>query len=109
MESGWFVVIGAVIGVIPTVIVAWINQREEKERDLRQLALELALAEYRGILDHSRPGQKIFPPSVFVPAAHRAVTAYMRDSLDPDDLHKYAAELAEIGRKSTEACIKNQK
>lgn len=63
MESGWFVVIGAAVGVIPTLLTGWLTKRAEKQKQLREMALKVALAEHERTMEIAKftKGPKVIP------------------------------------------------
>ncbi len=105
MESGWFVVIGASIGIIPTLIVGWLNQRAEKERHFRQLAMEMALAEYGTLVDIAMKLENkvtILPPTAFIAPAYVGVEKFMDGNIRADEIADAYAEISEIVCKNSD-------
>lgn len=111
MESGWFAVIGAMIGAagvaIPTLVVGWLNQRAEKERHLRELALEIALADFKKTVEIYKERDKdvtaeILSPVNFVPFAYASVSKFLNGDINADDIPNVYAELGKIHDKNAE-------
>ncbi len=102
MESGWFVVIGAmvgaIVGAVPTVVIGWLKNRAEKETQLRQMALELALADRKNhceINSRKRGQVAYFPPTAFIASAYVSVREFMSGKLRPEDIEDKYARIAE--------------
>ncbi|WP_156925245.1 hypothetical protein [Nitratidesulfovibrio termitidis] len=103
MESGLFVVIGAVIGALPTLIIAKMNGNAQNRRQLRQLALEMALEERRQMIDvakeDSRPS-RIPPLSAFLPVAYESIQRFLSGDTKVIDFEKAYAEIHRLASES---------
>lgn len=104
MESGWFVVIGAIVGALPGVIFGWMSIRSAKDRQLRQMALEAALAEFKMhselIIQHGRGNLK--PPSAYFAPAYLSVLALMANKLKPTEIEAAYKKMSEMVKANSE-------
>lgn len=110
MESGWFVVIGAAVGVIPTLLTGWLTKRAEKQKQLREMALKVALAEHERTMEIAKftKGPKVIPPSyTHIPMAYMAVRKCMSGEMKPEDIPQYYEELARLIEENTNGAIQH--
>lgn len=98
MESGWFVVVGAIVGALPGVIFGWMSIHSAKDRQLRQMALEAALAEFKMhsdlIIQHG--GGNFKPPSAYFAPAYFSVLALMAKELKPSEIEAAYKKISEM-------------
>tara|TARA_Y100001954_G_scaffold235560_1_gene293626 strand:- start:19933 stop:20253 length:321 start_codon:yes stop_codon:yes gene_type:complete len=90
---------GAAVGVVPTILVGWLRQRAEKQHQLRQLALEIALAEQQKdieIAKHSEERVPIHPTITYVLPAYTTVKGFMDGSIRVKDISKVYLNLADV-------------
>lgn len=106
MESGWFVVIGALIGALPTLVIAKMNNDAQNKRQLRQLALEMAINERKAMIDVAKENGKparIPPQSAFLPPAYVAVQQFLSGDAKTIDFEKAYDEIHKLASES-QAC-----
>lgn len=106
MESGWFVIIGAVIGALPTLVIAKMNNDAQNKRQLRQLALEMAINERKAMIDVAKENGKptrIPPQSAFLPAAYAAIQEFLSGDAKAIDFQRAYAEIQKVASES-QAC-----
>jgi hypothetical protein len=106
MESGWFVVIGALIGAFPTLVIAKMNNDAQNRRQLRQLALEMAINERKAMIDVAKENGKparIPSQSAFLPAAYATVQHFLSGDAKTIDFEKAYAEIRKLASES-QAC-----
>jgi len=98
MKEVLLVLVGAIIGAAPTIIAALINQKAEREKHLRQLAVELALAEYRADVEWVRRREKktLHPPASHIAPAYAGVKGFMSGDLSPEGIHKTYDKIEEV-------------
>tara|TARA_B100000614_G_C14154625_1_gene330029 strand:+ start:132 stop:491 length:360 start_codon:yes stop_codon:yes gene_type:complete len=96
------VIIGGLIAGLPTVIITWLNHREERKRQSLDTAMQCALTEWKGIaetcLDEARRGHDASIP----PLRSYMLNAYftMKAISETDDPEKIKEEV----RKADELC-----
>ena len=99
MESGWFVVIGALIGALPTLVIAKMNNDAQNKRQLRQLALEMAINDRKAMIDVAKENgnpARIPAQSVFLPPAYAAVQQFLSGDITTIDFEKAYAEILKV-------------
>lgn len=98
MEKVLLVVLGAIIGAVPTILIGWMNLKAEKERQIRELGLEMALSEYKIQCELVfREGKGIImPPVAFIGTAYQGVKKLMDNDLDPSQFKKAYKDLAKV-------------
>lgn len=96
MDAAVAALIGAGIGVAGTVAAAWMQQNAQTRRELVKVAVDLALADYKRMIEHSDHGGKSLPPVTLYVTYHadllRAVAAgaVEADTLDRIDAKQEA-------------------
>lgn len=101
MESAWFAIfgtlVGAIIGAVPTIVIGKMNLKAEKERQMRELGLQMALVEYQVQCQvRCNPGDELLPPVAFIGTAYQAVRKLMGDDLDIEQFEKVYKETSEL-------------
>jgi len=98
MESGWFVVMGAAIGIVPGIVIAWMNNKTERKKQLRQLAMEMALAEYKFHANIALNGgpDGVSPPMTYLGVSYASVLRFMEKGVNTDNVDEAYEELAEL-------------
>jgi len=99
MEQVMLVVVGAIIGAVPTLILGWMRFKSEEKKQLRALAIEVALTEYKCQCELSR-GQNVTipPPITYVPGKFDTVKTCLGPQLSFEELDKIYKNLAENGK-----------
>ncbi|BBD06849.1 hypothetical protein [Desulfovibrio ferrophilus] len=103
MESGWFVIIGAVIGALPAFVISKMNNNAHDKRQLRQLALEMAINERNAVIDVAKAKGRhagIPPQSAFLPVAYASVQAFLSGDVNSIDFEKTFAEINKLASES---------
>jgi hypothetical protein len=66
MSSEITIIIGAIIGGSISIITNWLQQKNQKDRDLIKVAYDMAVKEYETLIKNGKPGTQIAPLEAFV-------------------------------------------
>lgn len=107
INPGWAAFLGSLVGAfsvtLSTLLAGWLKQRAEKEKHLRQLAIEIALAEHKMRLDiaFKKEGKAILsPPLAFIPPAYASVKLFMDGKLRADEIEQKYEEVSKISKEN---------
>lgn len=93
--------VGGVIGAIPSLITVWLNNRSEERRHLQGLAFNIALENWRQAKTawmKAPPGSELEPLEVFIFHMLKIAEIAARRKITPDELEASMAEVYEITR-----------
>ncbi|MFK8058581.1 MAG: hypothetical protein AB8B78_00655 [Polaribacter sp.] len=66
INSGFYAVIGILIGATITQLSNFFQQKRELKKDQIRIAYEMAVKEYDTLIKNSKPGTKVVPLEIFV-------------------------------------------
>lgn len=80
---------GAIVGGIFTILNLWITKRSDERRQIRELAVKVALENWKTYLDVSPKGSAILPIDVYLIHATHLVAALDGRLAKEDDIKKH--------------------
>lgn len=116
MEKIWLLVIGGILGAVPTLIMGWINIRAAEERQRKQidadheknfkaLAVQMALTDYQMACDAHAKRLGIPRPSFhYILPAYQIIKKIMDSDVSPDDFDEVFEE-AKIAHESARVTV----
>jgi len=98
MDAAVAALIGAGIGVAGTVAAAWLQQNAQTKRELVKVAVDLALADYKRLIEHADHGKYLPPVTLYVMYHAELLRAVADGAVDSDTLDRLDAKQESLMR-----------
>lgn len=98
MDAAVAALIGAGIGVAGTVAAAWLQQRAQTQRDLVKAAVDLAVVDYKRLIEHAAHGGSLPPISLYVSYHAELMRSIADGSFDEDIIDRLDAKQEQLIR-----------
>lgn len=105
MESGVYALLGVLVGALPVLFNSWRERKAQEKRHLRELAVEMALGEFRAHMEVAQMGggRAVHPPLTYLATSLIAVEELMDGNIRWKDLDFSFAMIAEKIQQAQEA------